>query len=409
MIQLIAVIFSFLLIPVLGKFKIKLSYTLLITALMLGLISGIGAKSTLSSVISVFTSSSSINTILTVLMVSILGGLMKHYGILNKIVDTILLVVPDKRIILIIIPALIGILIIPGGALLSAPFIYSIGEEMNIQRQRRAAINLVFRHIAMFILPYSTGLLVISASMPQISIPKLVLLNMFYVVPMVAVGYYLYIRDIKVEKNSFSRHNLGKNLFYVALYTLPIYICVIINAVTGLPFYITMVSSIIVVYFLSSKQDFIKLTVKSINWHTVIMVAAILIMKEIILKMDDLLLVFNSMFNINSSIISVMFIFLTASVFFGLVTGNQSAALAIILPMISQLNVSEEMIYIYLYFSFNCAFVGYFFSPIHLCQAFTVQHMNITTIELFKEYKYYIPLTLLVLFGSVYIMRIIFV
>lgn len=55
MIQLAAVIIAFLLIPVLGKLKIKLSYTLLLSALILGLISGIGPKAIFGSVVSVFT------------------------------------------------------------------------------------------------------------------------------------------------------------------------------------------------------------------------------------------------------------------------------------------------------------------------------------------------------------------
>lgn len=406
MIQLLAVIIAFLLIPVLGKQKIKLSYTLLLSALLLGVISGIGPKGIFDSVLSVFTRESSLNTILTVLMVSILGGLMKYYKLLNKIVDSIMLVVPDKRIILMIIPAMIGILIIPGGALLSAPFIYSLGEEMKIPSQRRAAINLVFRHIPMFLMPYSTGLLVISATMPGINISRLIFLNLFYIVPTVIVGYFLFIKDLKKEKIYVSKANLGRNLFNVFLYALPIYICVIINAITGWPFYITMISSIIAAYFLSNKEDFLKITVKSINWHTVLMVAAVLILKEIILQMEGLLIIFNSMFVSNSSMIYILFIFFISSLFFGLVTGNQAASLAIILPMISQLSVSEDMLYIYLFFSYNCAFLGYFFSPIHLCQAFTVQHMNIATLELYKEYKYYIPLTIAVLFGFAFVMKI---
>ncbi len=107
---------------------------------------------------------------MTVIMVSILGGLMNHYKILDKIVETLLLMVRSKKNILMIIPAMIGVLIIPGGALLSAPFINNIGEEIKLTPARRAAINLVFRHITMFILPYSTSLLVVSASIPNINI-----------------------------------------------------------------------------------------------------------------------------------------------------------------------------------------------------------------------------------------------
>ena len=407
MTQIFAVFISFLLIPILNKTKIKLSYILLITSGILAVISGIGIEAARESVLNVFIESSSRNTILTIMMVSILGGLMKHYKILEKIVETIMLLIRNKKSILMIIPSLIGVLIIPGGALLSAPFINDIGEEMNIPSRKRAAINLVFRHVAMFILPYSTGLLVISATIPDISIPRLVMLNLFYVIPMLIIGYFLYIKDIKSE-NFLSRKNIGGNLYKLALYTSPIYICVIINAITGMPFYITMISSVFIVYLLGDKKDFLRITYKSLNWQTVLMVIAVLLMKEIILKMDGLLIIFSTMFNQSNNMISILIIFLISSIFFGYITGNQTAALAIILPMISQLDVSLEMMHIYTYFSFASTFIGYFFSPIHLCQAFTIQLMNVTTTELYKEYKFYAPIMLLLLFVSVFVLKLLF-
>jgi hypothetical protein len=162
MYQLFAVILSFLCIPILFRLKIKLSKTLFITAGILGLLSGIGIDSIKEAVLSVFIDSSSLSTLLAVSMVTILSGLMKEYGILDKIVESMAAIIKNKKIILMIVPALIGMLIVPGGALLSAPFINNLGEEMDIKVSRRAAINLVFRHIAMFVLPYSTSLLIIA-------------------------------------------------------------------------------------------------------------------------------------------------------------------------------------------------------------------------------------------------------
>ncbi|MDW5298567.1 MAG: DUF401 family protein [Sedimentibacter sp.] len=407
MTQIFAVLISFSFIPLLSKTKLKLSYILLITAGSLAVTSGIGIEAARESVLNVFIESSSLNTILTVMMVSILGGLMKYYKILEKIVETIMNIICNKKNILVIIPAVIGVLIIPGGALLSAPFINDIGEEMNIPSGRRAAINLVFRHIAMFILPYSTGLLVISATIPDISIPRLVVFNLFYVIPMLIIGYLLYIKNIKSE-NLLLRKNIGINVYKLALYTSPIYICVIINAITGLPFYITMIASVFIVYLLGDKNDFLRITCKSLNWQIVLMVITVLLMKEIILKMDGLLLIFSNMFNESNNMISILIIFLIFSIFFGYITGNQTAALAIILPMISQLDISLEMMHIYIYFSFVSTFIGYFFSPIHLCQAFTIHLMNVSTSELYKEYKLYAPIMLLLLFVSVFILKLLF-
>ena len=406
--QLFAVLIVFLLISLLGRFKINLSYILLIACGVLALLSGIGLQAAWQSLTKTFTDFSSLNTILSIMMVSILGGLMKHYKILDKIVSSIYKIIQNKKIILMVLPALVGVLIIPGGALLSAPFINEMGEEMNLQAPRRAAINLVFRHIAMFIMPYSTGLLFISAALPEINISKLILLNMFYVVPLILSGYFLFIRNIEYSNKVKTKFS-GKNLLNLLLYTSPIYICVIINGLTGLPFSGALIFSVLAVYFLSDKKDFFIQLIKSINYNTVMMVAAILIMKEIILNMEDLLILFNTMFNAESSMLKVLLIFLISSVFFGIVTGNQTAALAIILPMISLLDVSLDMIYIYTYFSFACTYSGYFFSPIHLCQAFTLQCMNVATIDLYKEYRVYVPLSFIILFASVYLMKFIFV
>lgn len=407
MAQLFYVIIVFLIIPLLGRFKINLSYILLIACGILALLSGIGTKAAWQSVINIFIDFSSLNTILSVMMISILGGLMKHYKILDKIVESIYQLIHNKKIVLMILPALIGVLIIPGGALLSAPFINEMGDEMKIPAPRRAVINLVFRHIAMFIMPYSMAILVISAGLPDINISKLIFLNIFYVVPIIIAGYFMFIRDIKYNNSSKYKFS-SKNLLNFLMYTSPIYVPVIINSLTGLPFFIALTFSVLNVYLLCDKKKFFSIILKSINYHTILMIAAILIMKEIILNMNELLVLFNSMFKAESSMLSILLIFLVSSVFFGIVTGNQTAALAIILPMISQLNVSTDMIYIYTYFSFACTFVGYFFSPIHLCQAFTIQYMNVTTVELYKEYKYYIPVSFLILFGSVYIMKFIF-
>lgn len=408
MYQLFAVLISFSIIPILIKKKIKLSYTLLITAGILSIFSNIGVMNILQSVLGVFINSASRATVLTVMMVSILGGIMGHYKILEKIVSSLEKIIKNKKNILMIIPAFIGLLVIPGGALLSAPFINDLGKDLKLSSARRAAINLVFRHIAMFIMPYSTGLLIVASSFPNLSIMRIISLNIIFIGLVIVVGYFLYIRDINVEIPSV-RDNLGKNLLEIIILTSPIYIPVIINLATGLPFYITLLFSILIVYFLSDKKNFVKNFINSVGWNTVLTVVAILIIKEIILRMDSLLFIFNNMFNTNTSIIYTLFIFLMASIFFGFITGNQGAALAIILPMIAQLDVGINMLYVYIYFAYCSAFMGYFFSPLHLCQVFTIQVMGAKTGDLYREYSKYAVLMLLILMVTFFIFRSIFV
>ncbi|HOW23643.1 MAG TPA: DUF401 family protein [Sedimentibacter sp.] len=402
--QLLVVLIVFLMIPLLSRFKINLSYILLTACTILALLSGIGSEASLKAISNTFTSFSSLNTILSVMMVGLLGGFMKHYKILDKLVETTYKILPNKKIILMVLPALMGTLIVPGGALLSAPFINEMGEEMKIPPPRRAAINLVFRHIAMFILPYSTGLLVVSAALPAISISKLILLNLFFVVPITLAGYFLFIKDIEYDPGLKAKFSY-RDLFTLLLYASPIYICLIINALTGLPFFIALIFSILAVYLLCDKKQFFHALVKSLNHHTVLMIAAILIMKDLILNLDELILLFTNLINGEIGMLSTLLVFLISSVLFGIITGNQTAPLGIILPMISQLKISPEMVYVYTYFTFACSFAGYFFSPIHLCQAFTLQHMKVETIDLYKEYRLFAPVTFVVAFVSAYLIK----
>lgn len=365
MYQLFVVLISFSTIPVLIKKKVKLSYTLLITAGLLGLLSNIGIENIIDASLGVFIDSTSRITILTVMMVSILGGLMGHYKVLDKIVKVLEKMIKNKKNILMIIPAFIGLLVIPGGALLSAPFINNLGKELKLTPARRAAINLVFRHIAMFIMPYSTGLLIVVSSFPDINIMRIILLNIVFLSIIMSVGYFLYIKDIEVEILK-DRKNLSENLVKLLIFTSPIYVPVIINLITGFPFYITLLISILIVYILSDKKEFIKNLLNSISWDTILTIIGILVIKEIILRMDSLLIIFNNMFSSSDSILYILSVFLVTSLFFGFITGNQGAALAIILPMLSQLDVGINMLYIYIYFAYGAAFMGYFFSPVHL-------------------------------------------
>lgn len=406
MYQLITVIICFSIIPILIRKKVKLSYTLLIVAGVLALFSGIGFESATSSIFNVFTHESSRSTILTVFMISVLGGLMGHYKILEEIVESLEKVIKNKKNILMIIPAFIGLLVIPGGALLSAPFINNLGEELGIRPPKRAAINLIFRHIAMFVMPFSTGLLIVASSFPDLNIARLLLYNILFVSLIVLTGYFLFIRGIKVDNQS-ERKSLGKNLLKLGILTSPIYIPVILSLSTGLPFYITLILSLIIVYFLGNKKNYISVLLKSISWHTILTMIAILIIKEIILNMDGLLNIFLTLFNNSNNILYTLLIFFLTALFFGFITGNQGASLAIILPMISQLSITNNMLYIYIYFAYVSAFMGYYFSPLHLCQAFTVELMGVNTVDLYKEYKYYAPIMFVILIGTFFFLRLI--
>ena len=405
--QLLITLASFALIPILIKKKMKLSNTIFVVTIIISLLSGIGIDGLGKTVFKIFTNPNSLDTIITVAMVGMLGSLMKHYGILDGIVNTMLKVISNKKIVMMLIPSMIGVLVVPGGAVLSAPFINSLGEEMNIEPPKRAAINLIFRHISMFLLPFSTVLLFVKASIPEINIYKVIAFSIPFLAGIMAIAYYLYLRGSGNGKEVKSTDR-GRSILKLLILTIPIYISVVINVITGLPFFISMLGSIISVYFLGNKKDFMRTVIKSFNLHTVLMVLSILILKDVILQLGDMLSLVEGALSGMGSGIGVMIVFTIVSIFFGYITGYPTSALAITLPLLSMMEMSMNSIHIYVYFLLTASFAGYFCSPLHLCQVLTLGEMKVGTLELYKEYKVFAALQLAVIYGSTIVMMAIF-
>ncbi|MDX9918048.1 MAG: DUF401 family protein [Gudongella sp.] len=405
--QLLVILAAFALIPFLIKKKLDLSKAIFIVSIVIAIFTKIGLGGFFRTIINTFSDAGASDTVLTVALVSVLGGLMKRYGILDRIVETMLKIISNKKLVMMIIPSMIGILVVPGGAVLSAPFINSLGEETGIPSTKRAAVNLVFRHISMFLFPFSTALLFIKASMPDINIYKVIGFSIPFVIGMVFLGYTMY---LKGAGNGTKVHSEGraKNLIKLLVLTSPIYISVVINVITGLPFFVSMFGSLIAVYFIGNRKDFLKNMGDSLNINTILVVAAILLLKDIILQLDEMLILIKGILVSAGSGIGILLVFTVVSFFFGYITGYPTSALAVTLPLLSMMDMSVNAVHIYAFFLFAVAFMGYYYSPLHLCQVLTIGEMEIGTFDLYKEYKLYALLQLLLIYAATLIMLAIF-
>ena len=401
--QLLVTLFSFAMMPFLIKRRFKLGTAIFIVTMTIGLLSGIGIGNLGETIIGVFLNKYSRDTILTVIMVGILGSLLKNYGILNRIVDAMLLMIPSKKAVMMLIPSLIGVMSVPGGAVLSAPFINKIGDEMDIIPARRAIINLVYRHISMFLFPFTTSLLFIKAAIPDINLYRLILTSFPFVVGMVFLAYFIFMKD-EIDNEKRKTEITVKGILNLIVLTSPIYMSVIINLITGLPFFVSMLGSIFIVYLLSSKKDFFKTAWESINYNTIFVIISILILKDIILQLEGMLDIIRGVLISVDGVLSVLFLFMVVSLFFGFITGYPTASLALTLPLLTMMNLTINELYIYVFFINAVAFMGYFYSPLHLCQVLTLGEMKVSTGELYKEYRLYFVLQMVLAYSITFVL-----
>ena len=405
--QFFFVAVSFGIIPLLNKIKISLGVKIIITALVISTLNGFTPDIIFGNFLRIFKNKTSVEVILIVGIVGIINAMMNEYCLLDKIVSDLSAIVKNTRILFVLMPALVGLLSVPGVAIMSAPFVMSLGEQIGMSKPRRAAVNLIYMHMSLFIMPYTSVNLIVQASLPETNIYKFIGVNSIFLIVICLFSYFLYLSDIPVEKNiaRVSRKEIFTKIKSLAVNFSPIYVCIVLNILLRLRFSVCLTASIVILYFLGPKKGFVKLLFKSIGINLILSITAIFFVQETILSLEELIGFFSAMFY--SGAYSLFAIFF-ATIFLAATTGLASAALGVVLPLIASLGLSGNEILPYVYLVFCAAFSGYFFSPLHMCQILTNNYIDVKTGELWKEYRHLVPFWAVFLGISFFVLKLIF-
>ncbi len=368
------------------KGKIWNGFSLIITALILGFCSGQPASLVGKNFMAVLTSLPTMKTILVILQIWILSGLMKHYGILDGLTNGLKNVFSSAKAVIMILPAAIGMVTVPGGAGISSPFVDQLGESMNLPVQNRAAINLTFRHISYFMLPTSDAIIILGNLAPNMNLYRLIALNFAFIFCMEFTSYWLYLRPVPVgAKNSGDRVQGMKDIF---VYLSPIYSIILLNAILHIPMYLSLFSSLMLVLVCWGRHDVKTYAIvfwQGLSAKTFVLMLGIYFLQNTVRSLTSIITAFQTLFA-SSSGFSFLVVIAAAELFFGLTTGLSYVPLGVVAPLLLSLNLPPQEELIYCTFFFAWSFNGYFFSPLHLCQVLTLQQMDCSIARLDRSY-----------------------
>ncbi len=143
-----------------------------------------------SPFVSAFIDSSTILLAVAVGLIPIIGGILKDTGQMDDLVKNLRI---GKKAFLAVSPALLGMLPMPGGALLSAPMVEKAGKV--VSKKKKCGLNVWFRHIMFLIYPLSPAL-IISVKIAQLDLYQVLL----YLVPFfffsIFLGYFFFLHKI---------------------------------------------------------------------------------------------------------------------------------------------------------------------------------------------------------------------
>jgi hypothetical protein len=116
-----------------------------------------------------------------------LGRVMAEAGTLRLMTRSLADLIPDYRLVLALPPALVGLLPMPAGALVSAPLVNDAAGDKPISPEARTFINYWFRHLWEYIWPLYPGL-IIGAAVLDIPVRRFALAQYPLTAAAIAVG-----------------------------------------------------------------------------------------------------------------------------------------------------------------------------------------------------------------------------
>ena len=176
-----------------ARFKIPLGVGFLCGAATMGLLSGLGAAGTMDAFLTCFASRETWVFVLVVMLVFALSASLRHAGSLDVLVQASFRLVRNRRMRVACLPALVGLLPMPGGAVVSAPMVDSTAGDLDDQQKN--LINYWFRHIWEVFWPLYPGIL-LAASILGSPVALLCVVQMPLGLLLAVLGYVFILRAV---------------------------------------------------------------------------------------------------------------------------------------------------------------------------------------------------------------------
>ncbi|MCS7114312.1 MAG: DUF401 family protein [Nitrososphaerota archaeon] len=201
---LIAVVISFFALGIMLYKRVNLGIVLTLTAVILALLSVDWFK--IPNIVYTSVNPATIEGQLTISVVIATFGIMwlsqlyRETGFIRDLSGSLSRIIRNSKIILSVLPAVVGLLPVAGGALMSAPIVDSEAEKLKMNLEKKAYTNVWFRHIILPIYPLSP-VLIITAAMVGTTTSHVIMRQIPVVAVMIIAGYILSFWKAPILKN----------------------------------------------------------------------------------------------------------------------------------------------------------------------------------------------------------------
>jgi len=216
-VELLKIGIVFFIVLILTFKKVNLWIGLLVGTFLLGFLFHLPLHTIVKDLFTSVIDSKTLLLIGALVTILFFSNLLKETGRMNAIIEGFGHVFKDIRVVIALLPSMIGLMPIIGGALISAPMVVEGSDELKLSPERRTFINYWFRHIWEYILPTFPAL-ILAAALIGIPIRRLIWINLpltlTAIASGIAVGFWGVSKSTRVKNypDDPSNWKLTKNL-----------------------------------------------------------------------------------------------------------------------------------------------------------------------------------------------------
>ncbi|GAB6100952.1 TIGR00529 family membrane protein [Thermococcus atlanticus] len=393
--DLLYLLLSFAVVIALIRLRVNVGVSIFAGSVILGLLFGMRPYGLADALYTSSTAWGTIRLILIIVFIMALTSVFSQIGYLKDMETAIKELFPKAKYSLAMLPALIGLMPMPAGALVSAPMIEQVANRLNLEPEEETLVNYWFRHVWEHSWPMYQAIIIASA-LTGVSVREFSMKMFPLTLIMITIGYLLLIRPIKDPEEIKGDRRKGAVLLIKTTY--PILVIILISVVLGYD----MVYGALIGFLTAFIPHYRRVSKKEIIKHA--LQPKILFLLIAVMYFKYLLQVTNAVETLPRTILElnlpvVLVIVLTPFVV-GIMTGISFAYVGMAFPLLLPFFTGFDKIAL----AYLSGYMGMLFSPVHLCLVFSAEYYKAELGNVYR--KMLVPAILLFAAGVLYIYTI---
>ncbi len=344
-------------------------------AVVMGLLSGKPLTVWGNAFLREITSRSTLELLGAVLLITTMVELMRETGNLDRLVKSLGILLPDCRLSIPIPPAILGLLPMPGGALLSAPMVAAATGDLPLSNEDRTFFNYWFRHLWEYIVPLFPAVL-IASSITGIPVRTLLIAQTPFTLGAMLAGGIILVRRLPhrlAPNNSAEEKRMAWKELGIALWPVALVIAGTAGFGINLPMLLILAIILIIVVHRPGPEKVKRALKGGLSLRNVLLILGIMGFKRMVEISGAAPAVYRALVALHCPPALMAFLVPMSA---GVLTGVTGAAIGITFPLLSPILIGSAPHLNMVAFAFGASFIGVLLSPFHVCLVLTREYFQ---------------------------------